>query len=299
MKIKLLTLAIFFAFASNSYAQTSPLYPEEFAKTMFEIIKTDNFEKLTTYFLTEKENEAILDLMVYIGETKPSEKEKMLGKFKDEKRVNLANARKHLTKAIEIANESGIILSKAKYVRTIYEFGGISEKFAEGDFIIVFDYLGLEYKMQLRAIQVKNEGWKFIRFDNFNDIDLETGNSINATEEASEEAYEETTETVSYESANDYSQFFCGNVCEIVGEVITNNIEDIILGYFLNIPTEIKIGSSDLCMGGDAQAFDLKSDFDISIYASNKVKLIGTIERYDYEDFEFTIYVTDIEIFYE
>ncbi len=150
-------------FSTANFAQTD-LDAAKFGKTAFEIIKTNNFEKLTTMLLTFDEYKELIRGAVIAGWENERSEDDLKKEFTEYRRNQLAGLKQNLDKAQKEASEMGIIFSNANYLFNTYHIKGLTDaKIGNSRKIkLIFEYLELRYSIKLSGcFYSKERGWLF------------------------------------------------------------------------------------------------------------------------------------------
>ena len=108
MKIKTFTTIILLTFTINVFSQTINLDPDAFARTIFKIIQTDDFAKMTSLIPTSADINSIISNM------EDSDKEETKQFLQKYRKQLIPESRQGLTKIRELMLAEGIIIENAK-----------------------------------------------------------------------------------------------------------------------------------------------------------------------------------------
>jgi hypothetical protein len=161
MKKYIAIFILILLFVKANFAQTD-LDASKFGSTVFDIVKVNDYERLTALFSTFEEYKELYQGLELMGESKKKSDEELKKELNEFRRKQLVEFKQGLSKIHESANGKGIILKNAKFLYTDFKFKGVTEtKSGFARIEIVFEYLELKYYITLTdCIYTKTNGYR-------------------------------------------------------------------------------------------------------------------------------------------
>jgi len=158
MKSKLLITLFLVAISATGFAQNILFDPTNFGKAVFEAVKAKNYDKIAALMPTQVDVDGIVKAYAESGLEENVDIEKSKKEFNDIRKELLAKNKSAFTELISEIEASGVVLKNATFKRIGFEIKG-GKSFAYSDFIVKYDYSGVEYHFLIKSAFLSKRGW--------------------------------------------------------------------------------------------------------------------------------------------